>query len=104
MKLILTSMIGNHRKPIFKFCRNTDTKDNCNIELNFTDKTVSIHELKESLKESLKGTSLGINLLSIIARKKDDGVTRYRIIKEKRDEKVIDLELDLLTQNPTYLI
>ena len=103
MKLILTSMIGDNRKPIFKLCRNTDTKDNCNIELNFTNKTVSIHELKESLKESLKGTSFGINLLSIIARKKDDGVTRYRIIKKKRDEKVIDLELDLINSEPDLL-
>ena len=53
MKLILTSEIGNNRKPIFGFCGIGATDDDCNIELNFSSKTVSVEELKNEMNKKL---------------------------------------------------
>ncbi len=110
MKLILSSVIGKNHKPVFRFCKDADSVNNCNIELNFSNNTVTVGQLKESLREKLD-SMIGINALSIIKHlnKNSDGINPYRIVKKVEDGETINLDSeleysDLLDIDETYVV
>ena len=107
MKLILNSVIGRNNKPVLRLCKNS--VDDCKIELSFTNNTVSVAQLRESLSNELNSL-VGINLLSITKdNNKYNEYNQYKIIKKEVDGKRVNLDSeleysDLLDIDETYVI
>ena len=110
MKLILSSEIGNNGRPIFGFCGIGATDDKCNIELNFSSKTVSVEELKNELNKKLP-RKLNAYWMSINKDKNIDsqGIIPFKVFKKRDGNDVINLTselkyLDLFDIDESYLI